>query len=144
MWLPSNHKSTLVFIRVLAGLSPKSLGGRSRTYFHWERSTLCFWCATIPRKNLGLSIFLVTEWRLRYSFVFTRSTKSLPVSRISSTYTTRIIKLDLVCGTNTDWSEWKRWKSMSEIVMLNFSNHACGLCLSQYIVFLRWHTLFSP
>jgi len=40
-----NHKFTLAFIGVLAGLHPKShvSSRRSRTYFRWERSTLCFY-----------------------------------------------------------------------------------------------------
>jgi len=111
MRLPSNHKSTLTFIGVLAGLHPKSLVSSRRyiAYFHWE-STLCFLCATsIPRKCLGLPMFFVTKWYLRYSFVSTRPAKSFPVSRISSIYTAKITKSYLVCRTKIDYSEWQRW-----------------------------------
>ena len=79
----------------------------------------------------------VTKWCLTYSFVSTRPAETLTVSRIS-TYTVRITKPDIICRIKT---EWQRWKPMPEIVMLLFSNHACGLCLSPYIAFL---TLFSP
>ena len=75
-------------------------------------------------------------------FVFIMPAESLSVSRILSTYTIRITKLDIVYWTKTEWSEWHWWKSMTEMVMLNFSNYTFGLCLSPYISFLRWKTFF--
>jgi len=98
MWLLSKHKSTLASIGVLASLHPKSHVFSKRAYFLWEKSTLCSLCATsILRKYLGLPMFFVTKWHLRYFFVSTRSVELLPISRISSMYTARITKPYLVC-----------------------------------------------
>ena len=108
VWLSSNHKFTLASIGVLADLHPKSpvSSRRSKTYFHWEKNTLCFWCATlIPRKYLGLPMSLVIKWRLRYS-VSNSPVESLLVSKMSSTYTTRTTMPEFVCRVKTEWSEW--------------------------------------
>jgi len=110
VWLSSTYKFTLAFIGVLAGLQPKSLvsSWRSRTYFRCERSTLCFWCATlISRKYLGLLMSLVTKWRLRYSFFSNIPAESLLVAKYHQ-YILLELWCQTVCQTKTEWSEWHR------------------------------------
>jgi len=43
----------LASIGVLAGLHPKNhvSSRKSRAYFRWQRSTVCFWCTTSNFRN---------------------------------------------------------------------------------------------
>ena len=137
--ITSPHWLLLEYWLVLHPKSPVS-SRRPRAYFHWERSTLCFFMSNLnPKKVFKLTHVLCNKMTSKILLF-----ESLTVSKISSMYTGRITKPYLLCWTKTEWFEWQRWKSILEMVMLNFSNHVCGLYLSLYIAFLRRHTLFFP
>ena len=76
----------------------------SRNYHNWRRS-------------------FVKKYFFICCFVSSTPTKSLLVTRISSTYTIKISLLESRYIVNTKWSTWVQLKPIDVIAWLNFSNH---------------------
>ena len=99
---------------------------------------------SIPRKYFSLPSSLISNSLIKHCFRSCFYFSSFPVTRISSTYTRRVVTLPMAeCLMKRVWSPWLCLYPVTFITLANLPNQALGDCFSPYRAYLNLHILLT-